>query len=189
VDKKCGHIRFKTVAKIISSAKDFSMKRFFLLLGTMLVLVSVPHIWTQLSRTLASCGGDWDETAISVEDSPAPRPVRSFPPLSQRPDRPEGLDFKKSALRMGAYILILSALGGGIIFLKRRGRFFPLAKKGSTIGIRDTLHLGSRNYLAVVECEGRRFLVGITAQGVTPIGPLGNGDLDEKKASLEGKSM
>jgi flagellar biogenesis protein FliO len=168
-------------------AKNFPMKRFVLLFVTMLALVSIPHVWTKLARTLASMGGDLPAESATAAICPDDPPGEKSAEASIGTSVP---DLQKSALRMGLYVAILAALGGGIVLLKRRGGLFRLGKKGSSIAIRDTLHLAPRNYLAVVEWENQRFLVGITAQGVTPIGSQGTktGHGEQKKASLEEKS-
>ncbi|MDR0727883.1 MAG: flagellar biosynthetic protein FliO [Puniceicoccales bacterium] len=67
-------------------------------------------------------------------------------------------------------VVILGALAGGVVYLRKHG---GRAKKTAKISIGDTLALGAKHHLAIAECEGRRYLIGIAPQTITYIDVLG----------------
>ena len=90
-------------------------------------------------------------------------------------------------LCVGAAILLL--LWGSVNVMRRR-RYDRSGEDGrSAIQIVSKLSLGQKHYLAVVSCEQKRFLIGITQNGIGRIGTLGEGPLRtvQKSASTEGK--
>jgi flagellar biogenesis protein FliO len=75
----------------------------------------------------------------------------------------------KVLLKVTTMVILLGALAGGIIYLrKHNGR----AKKVAKISISDTLALGAKHHLAIAECEGRRYLIGIAPQTISYIDVL-----------------
>lgn len=85
---------------------------------------------------------------------------------------PEPLHLGKAFGKMIAFLAVIITLGGIMILIKRRGGIFMRRGHSSKIRISETLHLGTRHYLAVVEYENQRFLVGISSSGISKIGDL-----------------
>jgi flagellar biogenesis protein FliO len=84
-------------------------------------------------------------------------------------------DLKVTSLKAVAFLTTLATIGGLLVFLKKRGGFFPTLRRTSQIAVEDTLHLGTRHYLAIVKCDQKRFLLGITSQSISTIGQLNDG--------------
>lgn len=71
--------------------------------------------------------------------------------------------------------LVLLALGGYFFVLFRKKSWFMAPKEtatNDTLQIVSRLALGGRCCLAVVRCNGQKFLVGITSSSITAIGEL-----------------
>lgn len=98
-------------------------------------------------------------------------PVETVEKATPETISPE-FNLEKSVAKMVAYLAILATMGFYIAHLKRKGGIFKSAKKNSRIHIAETLSLGSKHYLAVVECETQRFLVGVSSSGIQAIGEL-----------------
>ena len=76
---------------------------------------------------------------------------------------------------------LLLAMGGGWMLLRRRG--LPLrgiVRNERLIVIEETKSLGSRQYLVVARCEGRRFFLGVSTGRIQLLSPL---DDHESEAS------
>jgi flagellar biogenesis protein FliO len=80
------------------------------------------------------------------------------------------VDLRTALVRIGIFLGFLAAMGSLLVFLRRRGGFFPSLRRAAQIAVVDTLSLGSRHYLAVVEWDGRRFFIGITQRQISLLG-------------------
>jgi flagellar biogenesis protein FliO len=74
--------------------------------------------------------------------------------------------------------IILLALGGYFFVLfRRKGWFFPQMVNSDRVDsdrlqITGRLSLGGRHYIAVVRCNGQKFLVGVSSNSLTSLGEL-----------------
>lgn len=100
----------------------------------------------------------------------------------------EHLDAAVAKICVCAAILLL--LWGAVSVMRRR-RYAKFGCDGnSAIQIVSRLSIGQKHHLAVVSCEQKRFLIGITQHGIGRIGSLGEGPLRvvQKSASTDGKT-
>lgn len=88
------------------------------------------------------------------------------------PHSSESLSMGKAVLRMLAFFAALGTIGGTIVLLKKRGRLLISRRNPSSIRVLETVSLGSKFYLAVVEYKESRFLVGVSPQSITKISDL-----------------
>jgi flagellar biogenesis protein FliO len=72
----------------------------------------------------------------------------------------------KTVSKMVTMMALLIALAIGVCYMRHRHRHI-LQKQPGKIVLSETLHLGQKHYLAIVECEGNRYFLSITPHGVT----------------------
>jgi flagellar biogenesis protein FliO len=74
--------------------------------------------------------------------------------------------------------IILLALGGYFFVLfRRKGWFFPQVANGDHsnpdhLCVIERLSVGGRHYIAVIQCNGQKFLVGVSPTSITSLGVL-----------------
>jgi flagellar biogenesis protein FliO len=72
--------------------------------------------------------------------------------------------------------LVLLALGGYFfVCFRKRGWFFHGGEgdtHSSGLRIRERIAVGGRHYIAIVDCDGQKFLIGISPTSITSIGEL-----------------
>lgn len=70
------------------------------------------------------------------------------------------------------WVLALALIGGGawLFWKKRTGG--PLGGAGRKIQIEETRPMGNRQYLIIAQCEGKRFLLGVTPGRIDVVSPL-----------------
>jgi flagellar biosynthetic protein FliO len=85
---------------------------------------------------------------------------------------------------MGAVVLII-ALGVGLVYVSKR--FLPKmgAVPGRQIQITETVPLGARKALHLVEVGGRKVLIGSTAERITMLADVSNGFLEGDEVEEE----
>jgi flagellar biogenesis protein FliO len=108
--------------------------------------------------------------------------------VEQAPVGNEHLEGTVAKICIGTAILML--LWGAVSTMRRR-RYDRFGGDGkSAIQLVSRLSLGQKHYLAVVSCEQKRFLIGITQNGIGRIGSLGEGPLRvvQKSASTGEKT-
>lgn len=117
-------------------------------------------------------------------DRPAPPPTASEkelqapltledgkPTLGQAPEAPP------SGLRaFGSLVLVLGLAGAGLWALKKYGRGRIPGGGGRKLHVEETLALGDRRFVSILEVEGERFLLALTPQGIQLISRLDPGD-------------
>lgn len=82
-----------------------------------------------------------------------------------------------SGLRaFGSLVLVLGLAGVSLWALKTYGRGRLPGGGGGKLRVEETLALGDRRFVSIVEAEGERFLVGLTPQGISLISRLDSGD-------------
>ncbi|MDR3117691.1 MAG: flagellar biosynthetic protein FliO [Puniceicoccales bacterium] len=147
------------------------MRRFLLLLVCFAAVLAGPYIWMRDVRGRAVKPNPLPAAFaedVAAGDVPADGGIAEG---WSRDVAPGGsVSLRTALVRAGVFLGFLAAVGGLLVFLRRRGGFFPSLRRVSQVAVVDTLNLGSRHYLAVVEWEGRRFLVGITPQQISLIG-------------------
>ncbi|MDR3317292.1 MAG: flagellar biosynthetic protein FliO [Puniceicoccales bacterium] len=92
--------------------------------------------------------------------------------------------------------LILLALGGYFFVLfRKKGWFFPqqIGKENinrDNLCVTERLSIGGRHYIAVIQCNEQKFLVGISPSSITSLGKLyPNLHKDHTATQKNGSSM
>jgi flagellar biogenesis protein FliO len=91
--------------------------------------------------------------------------------------------------------VILLALGGYFFVLfRRKGWFFPQATKGNRpstdhLCVTERLAIGGRHYIAVIQCNEQKFLVGISPTSITSLGTLRPDSKDNRDKSRNENSI
>jgi flagellar biosynthetic protein FliO len=82
-----------------------------------------------------------------------------------------------SGLRaFGSLILVLGIAGVSLWALKKYGRGRLPGGGGGRLRIEETLALGDRRFVSILDVEGERFLLGLTPQGLALIARLDPAD-------------
>ena len=78
--------------------------------------------------------------------------------------------------------LVLFALGGYFFVIFRRRNWFVPGHEDSrdSLKITQRMGIGGRGFLAVVQCDRQRFLIGVTPSGIFRIGELSDESRDTK---------
>lgn len=85
-----------------------------------------------------------------------------------------------SGLRaFGSLVLVLGLAGGSLWALKKYGRGRLPGGGGGKLRVEETLALGDRRFVSILDAEGERFLIGLTPQGIQLISRLDPGDRGE----------
>jgi len=96
------------------------------------------------------------------------------PTQGQAPEAPP------SGLRaFGSLVLVLGLAGGSLWALKKYGRGRIPGSGSGKLRVEETLALGDRRFVSILEAEGERFLIGLTPQGIQLISRLDPGDRGE----------
>ena len=137
------------------------------------------------------------DTDFSAGETPAPAPVPALPsPSPETPaaaaepapsDLPAGTWQETLApmVRIGGAVgLVLSiALGGFWALRKFAPNRFPRKPAEKTLRLIETLPMGEKRSIAVVEVAGKRFLIGNTPNEITMLSPLEVGLPRESRAA------
>jgi flagellar biosynthetic protein FliO len=129
-------------------------------------------------------------------DRPAPPPTASEKelqaPLTLEDGKPtpgQAPEAPPSGLRaFGSLLLVLGLAGGSLWALRKYGRGRLPGSGGGKLRVEETLALGDRRFVSILEAEGERFLIGLTPQGITLLSRLDPGDRGEPEtfdAALE----
>jgi flagellar biosynthetic protein FliO len=82
-----------------------------------------------------------------------------------------------SGLRaFGSLILVLGIAGASLWALKKYGRGRIPGGGGGRLRVEETLALGDRRFVSILDVEGERFLLALTPQGINLISRLDPGD-------------
>ncbi|HEX4845992.1 MAG TPA: flagellar biosynthetic protein FliO, partial [Geothrix sp.] len=85
-----------------------------------------------------------------------------------------------SGLRaFGSLVLVLGLAGASLWALKKYGRGRIPGGGGGKLRVEETLALGDRRYVSILDAEGERFLIALTPQGIQLISRLDPGDRGE----------
>lgn len=120
-------------------------------------------------------------------DRPAPPPTPAEKelqaPLTLEDGKPtpgQAAEAPPSGLRaFGSLVLVLGLAGGSLWALKKYGRGRMPGGGGGRLRVEETLALGDRRFVSILEAEGERFLIGLTPQGISLISRLNPGERGE----------
>ncbi|WP_306591984.1 flagellar biosynthetic protein FliO [Geothrix sp. 21YS21S-4] len=120
-------------------------------------------------------------------DRPAPAPTPAEKelqaPLTLEDGKPtpgQASEAGPSGLRaFGSLVLVLGLAGASLWALKKYGRGKLPGSGGGKLRVEETLALGDRRYVSILDAEGERFLIGLTPQGISLISRLDPGDRGE----------
>jgi len=85
-----------------------------------------------------------------------------------------------SGLRaFGSLVLVLGLAGASLWALKKYGRGRMPGGGGAKLKVEETLALGDRRFVSILEVEGERFLIALTPQGINLLSRLDPGDRGE----------
>lgn len=102
------------------------------------------------------------------------------PTAGQQPEHgPSGLR------AFGSLVLVVGLVGASLWALKKYGRGRLPGSGGGKLRVEETLALGERRYVSILEAEGERFLIGLTPQGISLISRLDAGEQEEATRSFD----
>jgi flagellar biogenesis protein FliO len=94
-----------------------------------------------------------------------------------KPTQGQAPDAQPSGLRtFGSLVLVLGLAGASLWALKKYGRGRVPGGGGGKLRVEETLALGDRRFVSILEAEGERFLIALTPQGIQLISRLDPGD-------------
>lgn len=122
-----------------------------------------------------------------AQDRPAPPPTASEKelqaPLTLEDGKPtpgQPAEAPPSGLRaFGSLVLVLGLAGASLWALKKYGRGRIPGGGGHKLRVEETLALGDRRFVSILEVEGERFLIALTPQGINLLSRLDPGDRGE----------
>ena len=124
---------------------------------------------------------------VQAEDRPTPPPSPAEKELQApltledgKPTQGQVLEAPASGLRaFGSLVLVLGLAGASLWALKKYGRGRVPGGGGGKLRMEETLALGDRRFVSILEAEGQRFLLALTPQGIQLISRLDPGDRGE----------
>lgn len=72
----------------------------------------------------------------------------------------------------GSLLVVLGLAGASLWALKKYGRKHLPGSGGSRLKVAETLALGDRRYVSILEAEGERFLIALHPQGISMLARL-----------------
>lgn len=97
-----------------------------------------------------------------------------------KPTQSPAAEAPPSGLRaFGSLVLVLGLAGASLWALKKYGRGRIPGGGGGKLRVEETLALGDRRYVSILDAEGERFLIALTPQGISLISRLDPGDRGE----------
>jgi flagellar biogenesis protein FliO len=115
--------------------------------------------------------------------APTPAEKELQAPLTLEDGKPtpgQAPESAPSGLRaFGSLVLVLGLAGASLWALKKYGRGRIPGSGGGKLRVEETLALGERRFVSILEAEGERFLIGLTPQGIHLISKLDPGDRGE----------
>ncbi len=79
----------------------------------------------------------------------------------------------------GSLVLVLGLAGASLWGLKKYGRGRLPGSGGGKLRVEETLALGDRRFVSILEVEGERFLLALTPQSISLLSRLDPGDRGE----------
>jgi len=120
-------------------------------------------------------------------DRPAPPPSPAEKELQApltledgKPTQGQSPENSPSGLRtFGSLVLVLGLAGVSLWALRKYGRGRVPGGGGGKLKVEETLALGDRRFVSILEAEGERFLIALTPQGIHLLSKLDHGDRGE----------
>lgn len=139
--------------------------------------------WIVLSLGLLLGVGLGAQAADRPAPPPTPAQQELQAPLTLEDGKPtpgQAPEAPPSGMRaFGSLLLVLGLAGLSLWALKKYGRGRIPGGGGGRLRVEETLALGDRRYVSILEAEGERFLIGLTPQGIHLISRLDPGDRGE----------
>jgi len=125
--------------------------------------------------------------AAQAADRPAPPPTASEKELQApltledgKPTQGQAPEAPPSGLRaFGSLVLVVGLAGASLWALKKYGRGRMPGGGGGKLRVEETLALGDRRFVSILDVEGERFLLALTPQGINLLSRLDPGDRGE----------
>ncbi|MFZ1376455.1 MAG: flagellar biosynthetic protein FliO [Geothrix sp.] len=122
-----------------------------------------------------------------AQDRSAPPPTASEKelqaPLTLEDGKPtpgQATEAPPSGLRaFGSLVLVLGLAGASLWALKKYGRGRIPGGGGHKLRVEETLALGDRRFVSILDVEGERFLIALTPQAISLLSRLDPGDRGE----------
>ena len=119
-----------------------------------------------------------------AQDRSAPPPTASEKelqaPLTLEDGKPtpgQATEAPPSGLRaFGSLVLVLGLAGASLWALKKYGRGRIPGGGGHKLRVEETLALGDRRFVSILDVEGERFLIALTPQAISLLSRLDPGD-------------
>ena len=97
-----------------------------------------------------------------------------------KPTQGQPVEAPPSGLRtFGSLVLVLGLAGASLWALKKYGRGRMPGTGGGKLRVEETLALGDRRFVSILDVEGERFLIALTPQGISLVSRLDPGDRGE----------
>lgn len=136
-----------------------------------------------VSLGLLACLSLGAQGADRPAGGPTPSEKELQAPLTLEDGKPtpgQATESGPSGLRaFGSLVLVLGLAGGSLWALKKYGRGRIPGAGGGKLRVEETLALGDRRYVSILDAEGERFLIALTPQGINLISRLDPGDRGE----------
>jgi flagellar biogenesis protein FliO len=116
--------------------------------------------------------------ALSQTPPPGPSEKALQAPLNLNDEKPTQNQFQgsePSAWRaFGSVILVLGLAGGGLWAFRKWGAKRLPGSGGARIKVQETLNLGDRRFVSILEADEEKFLIALSPQGITLLARLDN---------------
>ena len=90
-----------------------------------------------------------------------------------KPTQGQQVDAGPSGVRaLGSLLLVLGLAGASLWALKKYGRGRLPGSGGGKLKVEETLALGDRRYVSILDVEGERFLIALAPQGISLLSRL-----------------
>jgi flagellar biogenesis protein FliO len=132
---------------------------------------------------------------LFAQDAPRPGPPLSpaekelQAPLNLEDGKPtqgQRSDAGPSGLRaFGSLVLVLGLAGASLWALKKYGRGRLPGSGGGKLKVDETLALGDRRYVSILDVEGERFLIALAPQGISLLARLDGLERAQEGAAFE----
>jgi flagellar biogenesis protein FliO len=123
------------------------------------------------------------QEAVRPAPPPSPSQKELQAPLTLEDGKPTQSQVPEagpSGLRaFGSLVLVLGLAGASLWALKKYGRGRMPGGGGGKLRVEETLALGDRRYVSIIDAEGERFLIALTPQGISLLSRLDPGERGE----------
>jgi flagellar biogenesis protein FliO len=143
--------------------------------------------WVVVLGLLAGLGlGAQGADRPAPPPSPAEKELQAPLTLEDGKPTPQAQEAAPSGLRaFGSLVLVIGLAGASLWALKKYGRGRVPGSGSGRLRVEETLALGDRRFVSILDAEGERFLIALTPQGIhllsrlDPVGGEAPGSFDE----------